>query len=401
MVTPCSKLWTDISLNVNKKEVVNCTERRQIDNPSLEEISSSEFWHSRKETVDAKSHWLSNGSFPKGCEACSLHHPNGLYTVRNKWFGLEPDFSKDHTQYIEIQLGTKCNQTCMYCNAECSSLWAKKLGVPYTEPDEQWKEAALNGLYKHVEENMHDKEVVTYNFLGGETLIIDDFLDVVERFAYIHNERQQKCVMHFISNLNVGPAVVQKFIDLCQSYPQVEFDLNASIENLGERAEAVREGLNFSRLEYNLNWLASEPHISKIGCLPTMNALSISDHTNFLLWVMRTISQHRKLEDCGKTWTMGLNVIKEPKAMHPGILPEHYTSYMDNAINLISEVSIPQKETYASHLSNIRNQIGTRRNKDYLDRAYRWYKKQEKLHNRDYWKIFPELNDIFFKINAF
>jgi len=397
ITTPCSKLWTDINLNVNKKELVNCDQRRQIDKPSIKEISSSQFWHSRSETVDARTHWVSNNSFPKGCERCSLHHPNSLYNIYNKWFDIKPDYSKDHTNYISIQLGTKCNQTCMYCNALSSSLWAKKLGVPDlgAELDQEWQEAALDGLCKHIKENMRDKEVVKYNFLGGETLIIDNFLDIIKRFVDIHKERQQKCIMLFVSNLNVGPTIIQKFIDLSKSYSRVEFDLKVSIENIGERAEAVREGLNFSRLEDNFNWLASEPCVTRIGCLPTMNALSITDHTSFLQWVLQIITKHRKLKDAGKTWFMHTNVVSEPEAMRPGILPKHYTSYLDSTINFISKFSIPQKEEYISHLNSIRNQIGSMRDEENLSNAYKWYKKQEKMHNKDYWKIFPELNDIF------
>ena len=69
--------------------------------------------------------------------------------------------------------------------------------------------------------------------------------------------------------------------------------------------------------------------------------------------------------------------------------------YLDNAINFISKFSIPRKEGYISHLNSIRNQIGSMRDEENLSNAYKWYKKQEELHNKDYWKIFPELNDIF------
>lgn len=393
MVTPCSRLWTDINLNTNKKEVLNCCKRRQLQTPSIEEISTSNFWYERKELVDAKKYWISNSSFPTGCEACSEYHPNSHYTARNEWSEIIPDLSKDHTQQIEIGLGNKCNQTCMYCSAQYSSLWAKKLGLPAEDEDLNWKNTALDSLYEYIGKNLHDKPHITYNFIGGETFLIDDFLIIVERLSSI----RQECTMNFISNLNLGPSVIQNFIDLCKKFPKISFSVQASIENKGERAEAVREGLDFSRLEYNLNWLMSEPSVQKVGFQPTMNALSVTDHEQFLTWATHIVTKHRKLEDFGKTWTMTINSVTEPKAMHPGILPKNYTSYLDKVIDFISIVPVKEKHIYITHLTNIKNQLGTRRSKEYLDNAYQWYKKQEKLHNRDYWKIFPELNDIFFK----
>lgn len=400
MVTPCSKLWTDINLNVYAKQVINCCKRRQIETPTVEELSDPLFWTERKELVDAKQSWMNTNEFPTGCEACKKHHPNSHYNVRNKWLGEQlPDLTKDHSYNIEIALSTKCNQTCMYCNAEVSSLWAKKLGLPILEPELEWQEAALQSLYTHIENNLSDRDNINYVFMGGETFIVDEFIDVVERLASIHSNRQQRCTMQFISNLNLGPKVIQKFIDLCKKYSDIIFHLNISFENLGERAEAVREGLNFSRLEYNLKWLVSEPAVTKVGVLPTMNALSIVDHTEFLQWIYKTITMHRSINDYDKTWALSKNVITEPIAMHPGILPNNYTKHVDSTIDFINAFPIEQKYVYIDHLKSIRNQIGQLRDIGTLAKAHRWYKRQEQLHNRDYWKIFPELNDIFVDID--
>jgi len=400
MVTPCSRLWTDINLNPTKKEIVNCCKRQQIVRPTIEEISDIDFWSNRKELVDAKKHWMNDASFPKGCEVCASHHPNSAYNARNKWSKDTPDLSKDHTSYIEIQVGTKCNQTCMYCSHEYSSLWAKKLGMPIKEADSDWKNTALRSLYNHIEKNLSDKEFITYNFLGGETLIIDDMFDILETLSDMHEKRQQRCAMSIVSNLNLGPSIIQRFIDLCDKHSHIEFILNGSIENLGERAEAVREGLDFSRFEYNMNWIMSEPAVTKVGFLPTMNALSIADHVDYLKWCLSIITKHRKLVDATKTWQVGYNYVTGPNAMHIGILPNAYTSYVDRAIELVSSVDVGQvteKDNFLFHLKSLKGLIGTKRDDKWLENAYRWYKKQEKLHNRDYWKIFPELNDIFLK----
>jgi len=65
MVTPCSKLWTDINLNIHRKEVVNCCKRSQAHTPTIEEISNPDFWTNRKELVDARRYWAKKSNFPK------------------------------------------------------------------------------------------------------------------------------------------------------------------------------------------------------------------------------------------------------------------------------------------------------------------------------------------------
>lgn len=396
MITPCSKLWTDINLNIHRKEVVNCCKRQQIRSPSIQEISNPKFWTKRKELVSARNYWETNLDFPVGCEACSQNHPNSSYNSWNEWLGKPtPNLKQNHVYKIEIALSSKCNQTCLYCIPEVSSLWAKKLGVPVLEPDAEWKQAALNSLFDFIENKTTNKESVLYTFLGGETFLEDGFLDIIERLASIHQSKNQRCVMHFISNLNLGPTVLENFISICKRYPNIVTSLGGSLENIGIRAEALREGLNFKRFEENFEWLLSEKCISKVGLLPTMNALSVADHTEYLEWAIDKITKYRELSDIGKTWTMVINTAYEPKALHPGILPNRYKQKIDDSINFVNNFDTKFTTKYINHLTDIKNLIGTRRDKKYVDNAYSWFEKQKGLFGRDYKTIFPELEDVF------
>ena len=396
MITPCSKLWTDINLNVHRKEVVNCCKRSQVQSPTVEEISDPNFWTDRKELVDARRFWAKKLDFPKGCEACSTNHPNSSYNSWNEWLGKPtPNLKTNHVYKIEIALSSTCNQTCLYCIPEVSSLWAKKLGVPILEPDTEWRDAALKSLFTFIENNTTNKDSMLYTFLGGETFLEDGFLEIIEKLASIHQKNNQRCVMHFISNLNLGPSVLQNFINICKRYPNVVTSLGGSLENLGKRAEALREGLSFKRFEENFEWLLSENCITKVGLLPTMNALSVADHTEYLEWGISKISKYRKIQDIGKTWTMVINTAYEPKSLHPGILPSSYKKYIDDSYNFVKKIDTKFTHRYLNHLNDIKNLIGTRRDDRTLPQSYDWFLYQQKLHNKNYWEIFPELEDIF------
>lgn len=396
MVTPCSKLWTDINLNIHRKEVVNCCKRSQAKSPTVEEIADPNFWTQRGELVEARRHWAKKLDFPKGCEACSTNHPNSSYNSWNEWLNKPmPNLKQNHVYKIEIALSSKCNQTCLYCIPEVSSLWAKKLGVPILEPDPKWREAALSSLFTFIEQNVTNNDSVMYTFLGGETFLEDGFLEIIERLASIHQKNNQRCVMHFISNLNLGPSVLENFIKICKQYPNVVTSLGASLENLGERAEALREGLNFKRFEENFEWLLSEKAVTRVGLLPTMNALSVADHTEFVSWGLGKITKYRRLEDLGKTWTAVINTAYEPKALHPGILPEKFKENINDSIDFVNQYKTRLTYKYTNHLEDIKNLIATRRDEKTLKQSYDWFMYQQKLHNKNYWNIFPELKDIF------
>jgi hypothetical protein len=92
---------------------------------------------------------------------------------------------------------------------------------------------------------------------------------------------------------------------------------------------------------------------------------------------------------------MVINTAYEPKSLHPGILPESYKKYIDDSCNFVKQIDTKFTQKYLNHLNDIKNLIGTRRDERTLQQSYDWFLYQQKLHNKNYWKIFPEVEDIF------
>ena len=404
MLVPCSHFWTDINLNIFKKEVVNCCKRYQQNEIKISDFEKYgiDFWTKRPEVYEDKKVFL-QGKFPKGCNSCALQHPNSLYNTWNWWKDKPKDFfvdllDRDETYKIEIALSTTCNMTCLYCGPSVSSSWADVLGKDRNTVDEEWKKAALESLFNYIEQRMtKNTKRVVYTFLGGETFLDLSFWEVLDRLADIHKNEIE---INFISNLSVKPKLIQRLVNLANKKPNIKWRISPSIEDLGERAEAVREGLNFKLFESNYEWILSEPAIDKIAVLPTMNLLTIHKHTEFLKWVLTKNLKSRGAKGYNNTWTVSLNRVTEPGWLDPAIMPKSSRLEIDRALTLIKNESKRftnsknVTDMYLGNLRDLRNIIGSKRTPKMIDLLKWKLDKNSKLFKRDYYKIVPELKDI-------
>ena len=399
----CSRLWTDLNLIINKKELVNCCKRTQEFEPTLEDIKNYglDLWAARPELLAEKKQMVEENVFPRGCKACSARHPNSHWNTWNKWRGHPESFynddlyKRDETRFICLSLSSTCNMSCLYCNEEISSLWAKKLGKE-TNPDIEWKEAMLDSLYKYIDQRVAPNQPqVKYNLLGGEPFLDYSFFDFVKTIADIHQKHNTKrVIVEFISNLNVKPAVVQKFIDLTKQYKNIDWIISGSLENLGKRAESSRVELDFELFETNLDNILSNEHI-KVQILPTMNILSIADHADFVDWVFTKFLKLRGMDRLTKRWGATMNSVTYGY-MDVGYAPTSFGVYIDNAIDMINHhVRNGLAQPYINHLKDIKKRLGTLRNEKTIKEIKDFFEGQSKFHNIDYVSVFPELEEVF------
>lgn len=408
----CSRFWTDINLNINRKELVNCCKRTQETPPTLEDIQTLglDLWTARPEVLEEKRQMVEDNVFPEGCKACSRTHPHSQWNVWNLWKNNPESFyaksliTEDKTNYIAISLSSTCNQACLYCNAEVSSMWAKKLGIQPIEAEPEYKQAILDSLFEYIDKRVAPvQEHVKYNFLGGETFLDYSFFDVIETLSEIHTRNKTpRVTMEMISNLNVKPAVVDKFLDVTRRYPNIDWIISGSVENLGKRAESSRVELDFNLFEENLDKILAQQNIKSVQILPTMNMLSIVDHADFLDWVFVKCSNARGLQNILRTWSMTINSVTYGE-LDVGHAPKSFGVYLDNAKEKIKEISSQVHDQgvankilmYAGHLDDIKQRLGTLRSPEMLERSKKFMEKQIDLHGIDYWKVFPELEVIY------
>jgi sulfatase maturation enzyme AslB (radical SAM superfamily) len=221
----CSKIWTDINLNIPTKEIRNCC-KKQPAKLSVDELKSLGIDSFTKHSVliKDKQFLVDNNELPNGCYYCKSTWPNAIWNNWNIWKNKEWSAeelvelpSKDYVKQIEIMLGITCNQTCMYCTAEVSSAWANLKQIPIVT-DTNWQDTALKNLYGYIETNRcNDSNYLWYNFLGGEPLLEPKIFKVIETIIDIHSRnfiKDKKIVFNMTTNLNVKPKTIDRYIEL-------------------------------------------------------------------------------------------------------------------------------------------------------------------------------------------
>lgn len=402
----CSKLWTDINVRIPTKQILNCCKRMQYTTPTIEEMNElgPDIFHRRRENLEDKALLIANNELNSACDYCKETWPNSIWNSWNKWKDRDwtrEDLDKlidvDHTNYIEIMLGTTCNMTCMYCSADTSSAWADLKKIPRNHGDELWKETILNNLYAYIEKMNMTPEVsgygntnlIFYNFLGGEPLLEWDIFDILEKIMTIH--RRRNSTGHIISittNLNIKPKLLERFLELVKSSPDFRWVISASVDAIGPYGENIRDGLKWNQFENNVIRLLNTNEIENVSFLPTISSLSIPKHAELLNWIFDLVEN--KTSDT--KWDIGSNAVTDQIGMHPGILPEQYVSYVDDAIDLLT-AKYP-RNGHTEWLQNVRQMIGTRRNDNDLERARQWFAIHGRIKNKDYFELFPMLKDI-------
>lgn len=403
----CSKIWTDINLNIPTKEIRNCC-KKQAAKLSVDDLKSLGIDSFTKHTIliEDKKSVIKSNELPEGCYYCKSTWPNSIWNNWNLWKDREwtqPELDalpeQDHVKQIEIMLGITCNQTCMYCIPEVSSAWSDLKGIPIVT-DTDWQDTALKNLYGYIETNRcNDSNDIWYNFLGGEPLLEPKIFKVIESIIDIHNRnpvKDKRIVVNMTTNLNVKPKTIDRYIELVERNPNFEWTMSTSLDAIGVQGEEIRDGLSFENFESNLHKIFASKKFKRINLLPAVSALSIPNKHSLLSWYFDVALTHNTAASYGHTWSIGTNVVTWPEAMHPGILSDNFKEEIDKCITVIDNYNLPGQDiqNYKTHLNNLKGMIGTRRkNSDLID-AEKWYQAEGSLKNKDYFKIFPFLLEV-------
>ena len=403
----CSKIWTDINLNIPTKEIRNCCKKQpaKLSVDDLKSLGINSFTKHRV-LVEDKQFVVDNNELPAGCYYCKSTWPNAIWNNWNVWKNKEwlPQElidlpSKDYVRQIEIMLGITCNQTCMYCTPEVSSAWADLKGIPIVT-DNDWQDTALNNLYGYIETNRcTDSNDIWYNFLGGEPLLEPKIFKVIQSIIDIHNRnpiKNKRIVFNMTTNLNVKPKTIDRYIEIVERNPNFEWTMSTSLDAVGTQGEEIRDGLSFENFENNLHKIFASKKFRTINLLPAVSALSIPNKHKLLSWYFDVALTHNSISSFGHSWHIGTNVVTWPVAMHPGILLDSYKEEIDKCIEVIDSYNLVGQDItdYKTHLNNLKGMIGTRRETNSLTEAKQWYQNEGSSKNKDYFTIFPFLKEL-------
>lgn len=203
--------------------------------------------------------------------------------------------------YVEVSFGRTCNFACSYCSPAFSSKWEQDirqrgsynvLNHYFNEIKEEEEHYNNNEYNPYIEAFWKwfpeaYKHMYVFRVTGGEPLLIKDTMKVIDFLIENPNPNLELAI-----NSNGCPPgdlweeFVKKVKILTENNCIKKFDLYTSVEATGQRAEYIRDGLNWNQFVNNIEYFLSETRNTRVVFMSTFNILSFSTYKELLEWVL-------------------------------------------------------------------------------------------------------------------
>lgn len=388
----CSKMFTDVNIKFPYNCVKNCCKSNDYEIDIIDQHACNVFVDN-KEYMRRKDDMLYHNKLPKGgCDTCIQAEPNSLFRDWNQWNNPISQDARDELYYsddfstYEFVLSSACDLKCVYCAPKDSSSWAKELGVPINKGTDDWKERILTDLFAHLRKKTYHTDNWFF-FSGGEPTYNVETLPLIREIIEIVPNQYLNIIVS--TNANAKPKVMEKYLEMIQDDPTVKWTFDCSIDGIGERAEAIRYGLNWNRTITNITTLLKYPNVT-VRISPTVNLYSIPTMHEFLVYFYTLFARYGKIHQ----YMFNFNMVQEPE-LSPWSMPAHYAD-LQPAIDYCEMHDIK----FAKHLRNVQALLGTKiddHTANHIETKLEYFK--AKRPDTDWEKLFPHVRKIIDELN--
>jgi radical SAM protein with 4Fe4S-binding SPASM domain len=329
------------------------------------------------------------------CEFCYKHENSGPYSFRNyskehfgKYFDeIVPTTKLDGTveefkmRYYDIRFSNICNFKCRTCGSEFSSQWAAEQKAN-NDPNhyivihaDDNKGDLLTEVLDHVE------HIDLAYFAGGEPLITEEHYIILEEMI---RKGRTDTVLRYNTNASNIKYKKHDILELWKHFKRVE--LSCSIDHYGERAEWLRHGTDWGKVESNLITFRQLDyvHFQINTVFSIFNYSTIGEFYNYLM---------SKNIVCPDDWHHSLYLAINPSYYSAQNLPRH----------LKDQASIKAQQFINSTKLGCVNRLITE-GISFADQTDTWENNKkiflehtlsiDRIRHEDFFKTFPELNTL-------
>lgn len=331
------------------------------------------------------------------CDFCYRHEEAGPHSFRNyskdhfaKYFddivpttlidGTVPEFKM---RYFDIRFSNICNFKCRTCGSEFSSQWATEMQKNF-DPN--------HPIVIHVDDNRgtvldevleHIEYIDLAYFAGGEPLITDEHYTMLE--AMIRKGRTDITLRY---NTNASNIKYKKhdILDLWKHFKRIE--LSCSIDSYGERAEYIRKGTDWGKVEENLLTFRELEYIDfqMNTVLSIFNYMTLGEFYSYMI--------EKNL--CRNTdWYHSLYLAVHPNYYCAKTLPKELKEIGSNKLNRWLDTQkfntscVPRLVGEAVAFANEKDQWS-----QYKDEFFGHTQSIDNIRGENLWDTFPELSRL-------
>lgn len=333
--TVCAVPWMHLAFEPSGRVVPCClTSTKDGAAGNLNKQSIEEIWNSPNQRALRRT--MMEGKEPEICSKCFdkekvtgesgrvFHNREFPHVIKSIPLITEPDGTvKDmKLRYWDFRFSNLCNLKCRSCGPEFSSAW-----VPDAKKLHWWrnleKVTEIVGVedktnYDFLEEQA--KYVEKIYFAGGEPLLMDEHWQTLD--LLVKNKRFD-VRLSYNTNCSTLTYGKKNVIDYWNQWQPHKVEVWPSIDEIGERAELIRSGTVWPKVEANLKQLATLENITMrpgitVGAFNIFRLPEIIEH----LTTIGVISKRHHYTN------FYLNLLEEPRHYHVHILSEDFKKHI-------------------------------------------------------------------------
>ena len=331
------------------------------------------------------------------CSKCHDHEDSGIRSSRqmlNQEFEkfteeAVKDTNEDGTlnnfkmRYFDIRFSNICNMKCRTCGPGFSTMWEQeesKRSAGTFEVIPKRNKQFLDDVIEQID-NMKSAY-----FAGGEPLITEEHYIMLEEMI-----RRKKTDIQLRYNTNMSN-IKFKDKDLLQLWKHFDkkVDVYASIDHYGERAEYIRHGTDWGKIEANFIEVKKTPYVNiQINTvLSVFNYLTLQEFYTYLL-------DHKLYTK--KDWIYSLYNMSTPVEFSAHVLPKNLKEIgkvkMDETVDLFKKLKFTKDSI--QQLENANLWVFSQDTwEEHKFKFIREINRRDKLRNEDFSTTFPELRSM-------
>ena len=426
----CLAKWQQVSLHLTNGLTNSCY------HPPLHEIDASlletnpSALHNTPYKKERRKEML-NGQKCTECNYCwNIERTGNLsdrhYRSGEPWAATHLDRIRNQAwdvdeipSYVEVNFSNVCNLACSYCSPQFSSTWAaqaERFGAyptsiphnalehfqgrrrvipnrehnPYVESFWRW----WPDLYPHLKH---------FRMTGGEPLMDKNTYRV---FDYVLANPKKDLHLNVTSNFSVESTLFENYLDytkrLCEGEKIEHFMQYVSIDTWGKQAEYIRPGLNFERLQNNVErWLTEIPYRNSLTFIITMNNLVVPNIQKLLNWILELRQKHS--HNYQRVW-FDTPLLRAPNWQSLQILPNAYSWKLEQVRTWMKERILVEEQNRYCGFKDYEIQRMSRviammkqQNNDIKLKAdfYKFFSEHDRRHNFKFVNYFPEMTTFW------
>ena len=320
--------------------------------------------------------------------------------------------------YVEVNFSNVCNLACTYCSPQFSSTWAaqaERYGaypttIPHNAPDHFVNTIIPNREYNPYVEafwkwwpNLYP-ELKHFRMTGGEPILDKNTYRV---FDYVLANPKPDLHLNTTSNFSVEPVLFDKYLgyvkQLCTGKTIEHFMQFVSVDTWGDQAEYIRPGLDFERLQNNVERFLTEiPGRNSVTFIITMNNLVVPGIQKLLEWILDLRQRHSHTYQ--RVW-FDTPMLRQPSWQSLQIMPESYAWSLEQTLHWMQSCAIVNnQENFVGfkdfEINKMSRDIAWMRSKPLnlnikrnMKDFYRFFVEHDHRHQTIFTEVFPEMVD--------